>query len=637
MWRKSGGAAYPMNCCGGQAEGDKTMRGNRRGLRLRHRRRQFSMPLRAASGGLKGRADRFDVGFGTLRTLYVLVTCLWSVVVVSTANAASMQPVAAENGMVVSAQHLATQIGVDILKHGGSAIDAAVAVGYALAVVYPSAGNLGGGGFMTIRFADGRTTFLDFREKAPGEASRDMYLDKDGNVIKGLSTTGWLAVGVPGTVAGLEYARKKYGTMTRATLIGPAIELAEDGYILDQGDVDMLASATEDFRKFPATAEIFLNKGQPFTAGQRLVQHDLADTLRLIRKQGVDGFYRGRTATAIVKASRTGGGIIDQDDLNRYRTRELAPVECEYRGYHVISAPPPSSGGVAICEMLNILEGYPLRELGWGSAQALHYEIEAMRHAYVDRNTLLGDPNFSSIPVRQLIDKGYAAKIRNVIKPDKAGTSSDFRQGVAPHEGSSTTHFSIIDNAGNTVSMTYTLDDWFGARVVASGTGVLMNDEMDDFTPNPGLVNSYGLVEGEANAIAPDKTPLSSMSPTIITKDGKPVLILGTPGGSRIITTVLQTILNVVDFQMNIQEAVDAPRIHNQWLPDVTKTEPYALSPDTRKVLERMGYQFENSEPTNHVAAIIVGSPSLEGKPIGRNRFYGANDPRGGTGSAQGY
>ena len=595
------------------------------------------MPLRASSGELKIRLDQFDIVFGTMTAFYILVACLCSVVVVPAANAASMRPVAAERGMVVSAQRLATQVGVDILKHGGSAIDAAVAVGYALAVVYPSAGNLGGGGFMTIWFADGRKTFLDFREKAPSEASRDMYLDKDGNVVKGLSTTGWLAVGVPGTVSGLEYARKKYGTMTRAALIGPAIELAEDGFILDQGDVDMLASATEDFRKFPATAEIFLNKGQPFVAGQRLVQRDLADTLRLIRKQGVDGFYRGRTAAAIVKASRAGGGIFAQEDLSRYRTRELAPVECDYRGYHVISAPPPSSGGVAICEMLNILEGYPLRELGWGSAQALHYEIEAMRHAFVDRNSLLGDPEFVSNPVHELIDKRYSAKIRDFITVDKAGISSDIRQGVAPHEGSNTTHFSIIDYAGNAVSMTYTLNDSFGARVVATGTGVLMNDEMDDFTPIVDQASIYGGTRGSANAIAPGKTPLSSMSPTIITKDGKPVLILGTPGGSRIITTVLQTILNVVDFQMNIQEAVDAPRVHNQWLPDVTNVEPYALSPDTRTILESMGHRFKNSQPVNHVAAIIVGAPNLGGKAIGRNRFHGANDPRHGTGLAQGY
>ncbi len=595
------------------------------------------MSLAVSSRELKIRPRLVDIIFGTLTGACLLAGCGWSLVAVSAASAASVTPAAAEKGMVVSAQHLATEVGVDILKRGGSAIDAAVAVGYALAVVYPAAGNLGGGGFMTIRFADGRKTFLDFREKAPRAARRDMYLDKDGNVIKGLSTTGWLAVGVPGTVSGLEYARKKYGTMTRTALIEPAIKLAEDGFTLEQGDVDKLAAATEDLRKFPATAEIFLNKGQPFMAGQRLVQPDLAGTLRLIRKHGTDGFYKGKTGTAIVRASRAGGGIIDQEDLDRYTTRELPPLECDYRSYHLISAPPPSSGGVAVCEVLNILEAYPLRELGWGSAQALHYEIEAMRHAFADRSGLVGDPDFVDIPVRKLIDKGYAANIRDTIKPDRAGVSGDIKQGVAPHEGSNTTHFSIIDDAGNAVSMTVTLNDEFGAKVVASGTGVLMNDEMDDFTPNPGTANSYGIVQGDANAIVPGKAPRSSMTPTIMTRDGKPVLILGTPGGSRIITTVLQTIVNVVDFQMNIQEAVDAPRVHQQWLPDVTNTEPYALSPDTSKVMEGMGHRFENSEPTNHVAAILVGAPKLGGKAIGRNRFYGANDPRGGTGQALGY
>jgi gamma-glutamyltranspeptidase / glutathione hydrolase len=567
---------------------------------------------------------------------FILAIGLWSALV-PVANAASTRPVAAEHGMVVTAQHLATGVGVDILKRGGNAVDAAIAVGYALAVVYPAAGNLGGGGFMTIRFADGRRTFLDFRETAPRAASRDMYLDKDGKIVEGLSTVGWLAVGVPGTVSGLEYARKTYGTMRRAALIDPAIDLAEDGFVLDQGDVDMLASATDDFRKFAPTGKIFLNKGEPFAAGQRLVQRDLADTLRLIRAQGADGFYKGKTAAALVKASRAGGGIIEEADLARYRTRELAPLECDYRGYHVISAPPPSSGGTALCEMLNILEGYPLRQFGWGSAQALRYEIEAMRHAYADRNTLLGDPAFVKNPVARLIDKGYAAKIRGSIVADKAGVSSELGKDVVAHEGSNTTHFSIIDNAGNAVSLTYTLNDWFGAKVVATGTGVLMNDEMDDFTANPGRANAYGVAAGEANAIAPGKIPLSSMSPTIITEHEKPVLVLGTPGGKRIITAVLQTILNVVDYRMNIQEAVDAPRIHHQWWPDVTNVEPYGLSPDTRKILEGMGYRFDDSLPANHLAAIIVGAPTLEGKPVGRNRYYGANDPRRGTGLAQGY
>jgi len=418
-----------------------------------------------------------------------------------------MRPIAAEHGMVVSAQHLATDVGVNVLKRGGNAVDAAVAVGYALAVVYPAAGNLGGGGFMTIRFADGKKTFLDFRERAPLAATRDMYLDKDGKVVDRLSTTGWLAVGIPGTVSGLEYARKKYGTMTRAALIDPAIELAEDGFTLDQGDVDLLTAATDDFRKFPSTGAIFLSKGMPFAAGQKLVQRDLANTLRLIRSQGADGFYRGKTAAAIVKASRAGGGIIQEKDLSGYKTRELSPLECDYRGYHLISAPPPSSGGVALCEMLNILEGYGLREFGWGSAQALHYEIEAMRRAYVDRNTLLGDPDFVKNPVEKLIDKGYAAKIRETISPDKAGISSEFGKDVAAHEGSNTTHFSIIDDAGNAVSLTYTLNDWFGARVVAAGTGVLMNNEMDDFTAAPGRVNSYGVVPA-----APPRAPHQSLS-----------------------------------------------------------------------------------------------------------------------------
>jgi gamma-glutamyltranspeptidase/glutathione hydrolase len=599
------------------------------------------MPSPVSRGELKTRPGRFEDVPGTLPGTLIracaVAACLLSPLAAPAADAASERPVAAEKGMVVTAQHLATGVGVDILKRGGNAIDAAVAVGYALAVVYPAAGNLGGGGFMTVQFADGRKTFLDFREKAPRAARRDMFLDKDGNVIKGLTTTGWLAVGVPGTVSGLEYAREKYGTMTRAALIDPAIRLAEDGFTLEQGDVDMLVSATEDLKKFPATAEIFLNKGQPFATGEKLVQSELADTLRLVRGQGVDGFYRGKTAAAIVKASQAGGGIIAAEDLESYRVRELPPLECDYRGYHVISPPPPGSGGVAICEMLNILEGYPLRQLGFGSAEALHDEIEAMRHAFVDRNSLLGDPAFVKNPVKQLIDKSYAATIRDEIKSDKAGVSSEIRQGVAPHEGSNTTHFSIIDNAGNAVSLTYTLNDWFGAKVVASGTGVLMNDEMDDFAPNPGAANADGAIQGDANAIAPGKTPLSSMTPTILTKDGKPVLVLGTPGGARIITTVLQTIVNVVDFGMDIQEAVDAPRIHHQWMPDVTKTEPYALSPDTRKLLEGMGYRLENSEPANHIAAIIIGAPSFGGKPVGRSRYYGANDPRGGTGLAAGY
>ncbi|MDA9495428.1 gamma-glutamyltransferase [Bradyrhizobium sp. CCBAU 11361] len=553
------------------------------------------------------------------------------------ARAASVAPVAAQNGMVVSAQHLATQVGVDVLKRGGNAVDAAVAVGYALAVVYPAAGNLGGGGFMTIQLADGRKTFLDFRETAPKAATANMYLDKDGNVIKGISTKGHLAVGVPGSVSGMEYAREKYGTMKRADLLAPAIQLAEQGFVLDQGDIDLLRTATDDFKDDPASSAIFLNNGQPFQVGEKLVQSELAKTLREISSKGTDGFYKGWVGSAIVASSQAGKGLITQDDLDGYKTRELAPVECDYRGYHVISAPPPSSGGVIICEILNVLEGYPLKELGYHSAQAVHVQIEAMRHAYVDRNSYLGDPDFVKNPLDRLLDKNYATKIRAVIDPNKAAISKDIKPGVAPHEGSNTTHYSIADKDGNAVSVTYTLNDWFGAKVTAAKTGVLLNDEMDDFTAKVGVPNLYGLVQGEANAIAPGKRPLSSMSPTIVTKDGKTVMVVGTPGGSRIITAVLQTMINAIDYGMNAQEAVDMPRIHQQWLPDLTNVENYALSPDTRKILEGMGHKFGPPQPANHLAVIIVGAPSLNGEQVGNNRYYGANDPRRNSGLAAGY
>ncbi len=553
------------------------------------------------------------------------------------AQAASQAPVAAENAMVVTAQHLATHVGVDVLKKGGNAVDAAVAVGYALAVVYPAAGNIGGGGFMTIQLADGRKTFLDFREKAPLAATANMYLDKDGNVIKGASTTGHLAVGVPGTVSGMEMALKKYGTMKRAALIAPAIKYAQDGFVLQQGDADMFRTATEGFKQDPASAAIFLNKGQPFQAGQLLVQKDLARTLKLISEKGEAGFYKGPVADQIVSSSQAGKGIITQADLDQYKTRELKPVECTYRGYGIVSAPPPSSGGVVICEILNILEGYPLKDLGFRSAQAVHYQIEAMRHAYVDRNSYLGDPDFVANPLDRLLSKDYATQIRAVIDPNKAGVSNEIKPGVAPHEGSNTTHYSIVDKWGNAVSVTYTLNDWFGAKVTAGKSGVMLNDEMDDFTVKIGVPNMYGLVQGVANAIAPGKRPLSSMSPTIVTKDGKTVMVVGTPGGSRIITAVLHTIINVIDYGMNVQEAVDAPKFHQQWLPDSTNLEAFALSPDSRKILEGMGQKFAGPQPGNHLAAILLGAPTLGGKPVGNFRYFGANDPRRNTGLAEGY
>ena len=377
--------------------------------------------------------------------------------------------------------------------------------------------------------------------------------------------------------------------------------------------------------------------GQPMKVGDKLVQKDLAKTLKEISAKGTDGFYKGWVAKAIVDSSKAGKGIIVQADLDKYKTRELAPVECDYRGYHVVSAPPPSSGGVVICEIMNILEGYPMKELGYHSAQGLHYQIEAMRHAYVDRNSYLGDPDFVKNPIEQLLNRDYAAKLRAAIEPQKAGDSQAIKPGVAPHEGNNTTHYSIVDKWGNAVSVTYTLNDWFGAGVMASKTGVILNDEMDDFTSKVGVPNMYGLIQGEANAIAPGKAPLSSMSPTIVTKDGKTVMVVGTPVGSRIITATLLTMLNVIDYGMNIQEAVDAPRFHQQWMPETTNLENFAVSPDTQKILESWGHQFAGPQDANHLAAILVGAPSLEGKPVGNNRFYGANDPRRNTGLSLGY
>src|SRR5688572_19122604 len=553
------------------------------------------------------------------------------------AQAASRAPVAAENGMVVSAQHLGTHVGVDVLKRGGSAVDAAVAVGYALAVTFPAAGNLGGGGFMTLQLADGRKTFIDFRETAPLAATADMYLDANGNVIPDRSIRGHLAVAVPSTVSGLEYVREKYGTLPRAALIAPAISLAEQGFVLDQGDVDLLNEATEDFRKDAPSAAIFLKRGERYVAGDRLVQSDLARTLRAVSRLGVAGFYKGSVAAALVAASKSGGGIITQADLDAYQTREMPPLECDYREFHIVSAPPPSSGGGTLCQLLLILEGYQLAELGYGSAQALHYQIEAMRHAFVDRNHLLGDPSFVKNPLDKLLDRNYAQAIRSAIDPKRAGDSSKISPGVAPHEGAHTTHYSIADSKGNAVSVTYTLNDWFGARVTAAGTGILLNNEMDDFTTKVGAPNLYGLVQGTANRIVPGKRPLSSMTPTIATREGKPWLIVGTMGGSRIITAVMLTMLNIMDFGMDVQEAIDAPRIHQQWQPETTSVERFALSPDTRRVLIDMGHKFTESEPENHMTAILIGAPALNAKPVARNRFYGANDPRQRTGLALGY
>ncbi|RWD47897.1 MAG: gamma-glutamyltransferase [Mesorhizobium sp.] len=576
----------------------------------------------------------------TRRTLIAVgLSLTFAFVPLTAIFAASPQPAKGEHGMVVTAQHLASRVGVEVLKKGGNAVDAAVAVGYALAVVYPNAGNIGGGGFMTIRFKDGRSTFLDFRERAPLASTKTMYLDKDGEPVKGASLDGYLAVGVPGSVAGFETAREKYGTLTRQDLMAPAIRYAKDGFVLEQGDVASLERGAERLAKNAAAAAIFLKPdGKPYAIGERLVQADLAASLSAISEQGRDAFYKGPIADGIIRASAEKGGILAKADFENYAVRELEPVTCNYRGYEITSSPPPSSGGAIICEILNVLEFYPLSYLGAGSAETVKIMVEAMRHAYVDRNSALGDPDFVDNPVEKLLDKAYAKEIREKIDPFRAGVSQELMpKGFG--ESQETTHYSIVDNDGNAVAVTYTLNGSFGAGVVADGTGILLNNEMDDFTQKPGVPNLYGLVQGEANAIEPRKTPLSSMSPTIVAKDGKPFMVIGSPGGSRIITITLEAIVNVVDHGMNIQEAIDAPRIHHQWLPDTVYIEPFGLSPDTEKLLAGMGYHLDVTEATwGQAAGILVGGKSLaEIEKGGGARYNGAIDSRAASGEAIGY
>ena len=466
-----------------------------------------------------------------------------------------------------------------------------------------------------------------------------MYIDSQGNVVPGLSTAGYLAVGVPGSVMGFETALTRFGTMQRATLMAPAIRLAREGFVLEDGDVATLTGGMKKLGKDPAAAAIFLKDGKtPFAEGDKLVQADLADSLSLISQDGPDAFYKGSIADKIVKASTEKKGILAKADFEQYSVRELAPITCSYRGYEVISSPPPSSGGVILCEILNVLEGYPLSHLGAGSAETVHFMVEAMRHAYADRNAALGDPDFVKNPVTTLLDKAYAAKIRDAIDPFRAGKSEETKP-LALAESHETTHFSIVDKEGNAVAVTYTLNGSFGAGVVADGTGILLNNEMDDFTSKPGVANLYGLVQGEANAIEPKKTPLSSMSPTIVTKDGKLFMVIGSPGGARIITITLEAILNVIDHGMGIQEAIDAPRIHHQWLPDTIYVEPFGLSPDTEKLLAGMGYHLDLADSTwGQAAGILVGGKSLaEIEKGGGARYNGAIDSRAASGEALGY
>ena len=558
---------------------------------------------------------------------------------VMSASAATPPAVAAPGGVVVSAQHEASDAGARVLAQGGNAIDAAVAVGYALAVTHPCCGNLGGGGFMLIRFASGRSTFFNFREKAPHAAHADMYLDRDGNAIVAESVDGFLAAGVPGTVLGLETAREKYGTWPRERLLAPAIELAEQGFTLTQGDVDVLVPATEAFRREPNVAAIFLNQGAAFKAGERLVQKNLATTLRTIRDGGADAFYRGAPAEAVAKSSKLHGALLSREDFDEYSITESAPVRCTYRGYTVLSAPPPSSGGVTLCEMLEVLEGYPLKQYGFHTAKSLHVMAEAMRFAYRDRNTYLGDPAFISNPVARLLSAEHVRSVRARIRPNRA-TPSAVVGNASPNEHATTTHYSVIDAAGNAVAVTYTINDDFGAKVIAGDSGFFLNDEMDDFTVKAGAPNMFGLIQGKANAIAPGKRPLSSMTPTIVLQGDQPLLVLGAPGGSRITTTVLEVISNVIDHGMSLQQAVDAPRVHHQFLPDELQGEPGAIDAATHKALEAMGYKVTALEPwgTGNAAEVIgiapADAPAAEALGFARAaERVGAADARAPAGS----
>ena len=531
--------------------------------------------------------------------------------------------------MVVSAQHEASEAGLKILQAGGNAIDAAVAVGYALAVVDPCCGNIGGGGFMLIHTADGRDSVINFREMAPRAATADMFLDSAGNPVRERSLYGYLAVGIPGTVKGLDHALMEYGTFGRATVMAPAIALARNGFALGEADAAILAARTDRLAKDPETARIFLQPGgTAYRAGDRLVQSDLAAVLSQIAEEGPDAFYRGPIAVAVAVASAAQGGVLTADDFAAYTVTEAPPIRCSYRDYTVLSAPPPSAGGTILCEMLNVLSGWHLAASGSGSAATVHLMTETMRHAYVDRNSLLGDPAFVTNPIARLLSAEHTSAIRVAIDLEKATASAALGAGTAPHERPETTHYSVADGEGNAVAVTYTLNGNFGAAIVAPGTGFLLNNEMDDFAAKPGTPNLFGLVQGTANAIAPGKRPLSSMTPTIVERNGRPVLVLGSPGGPRITTAVLETLTNIVDFGLAPDQAVAMPRFHHQWLPDALYYERGGLRPETLAALAERGHRLVEQSAWGAVELIAIGP--------GR-RILGVNDPRRPAGSAAGY
>lgn len=568
----------------------------------------------------------------------LLIVCWLLALVIGSLAAAPLRPVHAPHAIVASVHELASRAGVEIMQAGGNAVDAAVATGFALAVVHPQAGNLGGGGFLLLRKANGEVHFVDFREKAPAAATENMYLDAQGNVIENLSLVGYKAVSVPGSVAGLVYAEKKYGKLPLEKVIASAIRLARDGFPLAWEDAEDLQD--EDLAKFPESKRIFQRDGKYYQLGEILKQPELARTLERIAKNPED-FYHGALARELAAAVQKGGGLITANDLARYEVKEREPIRGTYRGYEVISAPPPSSGGVALIEILNILEGFDLAKFGNRSAATIHLTAEAFRRAFYDRAEFLGDPDFSKIPVPQLIDKRYAAAWRDTIDPNHASVSRDLKRPrifnelervaqfrpAALREPENTTHFSVVDAEGNAVAVTTTLNDSFGSRVTAEGLGFLLNNEMDDFASKQGVPNAYGLIQGPANAIGPGKRPLSSMTPTIVLKDGKLFLVLGSPGGSTIITTVANVLIGVVDFGLDIQEAVNTPRFHHQWLPDAIHVED-RLSPDTMTLLRSKGHKLKVEHFWGDGECILVDPKTGE--------RLGASDARN-NGRAVGY
>ena len=545
------------------------------------------------------------------------------------AQTATAQPIWAKNGMVSSQEALATRAGVEILKRGGNAVDAAVAVGFALAVTLPRAGNLGGGGFMLVHLNEqNKTIAIDYREMAPAKAHKDIFLDKQGNPVSKLSREHGLAVGVPGTVMGMELALEQYGTMSMEQVIAPAINMAKNGISVTPDLARSLSGLKRRLSQWPSTKAVFYKAdGSSYQVNELLKQPELAHSLSLIAKQGSKGFYQGETAQKIVSAVTDAGGIMTLDDLKQYKAIERKPVSGEYRGYQVVSMPPPSSGGVHVVQMLNVLEQFPIDKLGHNTANTIHLMAETMKRAYADRSEYLGDPDFYHVPVKELTSKEYAKNIAKQISLDKVTPSSEIKPAnLVPYESNQTTHYSVVDKWGNAVSNTYTLNFSYGSGLVAKGTGILLNNEMDDFSAKPGTPNGFGLIGGEANSVEAKKRPLSSMTPTMIMKDGKPYIVTGSPGGSRIITTTMQIIMNVIDHKLNAAEASQASRIHHQWLPDELRIER-SLNKDTINLLEAKGHNVTIKRAMGSTQTIIVTEDGLEG----------ASDPRRAGSEASGY